>query len=263
MKESVDRLPALVTGGIGRKIVALDAVDSTNTFAMELAAREGEHGTVVIAENQTKGRGRMGRGWISQPGLDITMSVILKPKITVSDVTLLTVLASVACCRAVRETTGLPVTLKWPNDLMVEGKKLGGILTEIRAAAGTVTVVVIGIGINLNSLGDELPPEVRKRATSVKAETGKIHARAPVIAAICDGLDFWYEILMRGENGRVLDAWRNLSSMLGSSVTVLSGGEVLRGVAKDIDDRGMLILELPTGGIKVLSSGEVTGVGRE
>jgi len=259
----MDRLPTLVTGGIGRKIVVLDVVDSTNTFAMGLTGGESAHGTVVIAERQTKGRGRMGREWISQPGLDITMSVILKPSIMVSDVTLLTVLVSVACCIALRETTGLRVTLKWPNDLMVNGKKMGGILTEIRAAADKVTAVVIGIGINLNSLGNDLPPEVRTRATSAKSETGREYERTPVIAAICDGLDSWYETLLREGSGRLLDAWRNLSSMLGGFVTVISGKETLRGIAKDIDDRGMLLLELPSGAVKKLSSGEVTTSGEE
>ena len=263
MKESMDRLPTLVAGGIGRKIVLLDVVDSTNTFAMGLTGGESAHGTVVIAERQTKGRGRMGRDWTSQPGLDITMSVILKPSIIVSDVTLLTVLASVACCSALRETTGLRVTLKWPNDLMVTGKKIGGILTEIRAAAGKVTAAVIGIGINLNSSGNDLPPEVKTRATSVKNETGRKFERTPVIAAICDGLDSWYEILLREGSGRLLDAWRNLASMLGSFVTVTSGEVTLRGVAKDIDDRGMLLLELPSGAVKKLSSGEVTLSGED
>lgn len=253
-------LKALIKGRIGRSVICLDTVDSTNTFAMELGGRDAEHGTAVIAERQTKGKGRLGREWASPPGRNIAMSVLLRPSMPIREVTLLTVMASVACCRTLREATGLSVTIKWPNDLMVGGRKVGGILTEMKSAAERMIFAVIGIGINLNSEPADFPPDVRATATSVKTETGREHSKTLVIAGICNELESWYEVLVSKGRQPLLDEWRNLSSMLGKPVSVATGKETLRGIAKDIDDQGMLILELPSGAAVTLRAGDVTAL---
>jgi BirA family biotin operon repressor/biotin-[acetyl-CoA-carboxylase] ligase len=121
----MDRLAEFRKEKIGSNLISLETVDSTNTFAMELGDKDATHGTVVIADRQIKGKGRLGRTWVSPPGVNIYMSVILRPVMNLKDGTLLTIMAAVACCKALREAAGLPITIKWPNDLMVADKKIG------------------------------------------------------------------------------------------------------------------------------------------
>lgn len=243
---------------IGTNIIKLGTVDSTNTVAMELAERGAEHGTVVVAENQTKGRGRMGRTWVSPPGGNIYMSVILMPDIQLRDATLLTIMAGVACCRALRDITGLPVEIKWPNDLMVSGKKLGGMLTEVKSNAGKIVLAIIGIGINVNVPMKDFPPEVRGIATSIRNETAKEHSAAGLIALLLNELDRWVSILDKDGRESVLDEWRRLTTMLGKSVRVTLGDETLTGIAEDVDEQGMLILRLPSGIYRKINAGDLT-----
>lgn len=252
------QLRALIKGEIGREVISLGEVNSTNTFAMEIGDKGAAHGTVVIADSQTKGRGRMGRTWVSPPGRNIYMSVILRPSMQVRDATLLTIIAGVACCRALRYITHLPVDIKWPNDLMVSRRKLGGILTETKSGAGRIISAVIGIGINLNAKLEDFPSDVKAIATSVRNETGKGQSRTVLIGGILNELDYWYRIFVEKERNPILNEWRKLTSMLGKPVQVIWGGEGLNGIADDIDDEGMLILRLPSGILKKISAGDLT-----
>ncbi|GAB4415011.1 MAG: biotin--[acetyl-CoA-carboxylase] ligase [Thermodesulfovibrionales bacterium] len=254
----IEQIKSLIKGEIGRDIIFSAAVDSTNTLAMVLGDKGAPHGTVVVADMQYKGRGRLGRTWVSPPGVNIYMSVLLRPAIKSEDATLLTIMAAVACARAIRTATGLQVKIKWPNDLMVSDKKVGGILTEIKSCERRIIFAVIGVGINVNASMEDFPPDVRSAATSIRNETAKEQSRDLLIADILNELDRWYAILIMAGRKTLLDEWRCHTSTLKRSVTVTLGKEVYSGIAEDIDDEGMLMLKLPSGVLKKISAGDLT-----
>lgn len=243
---------------IGKEIIRLGTIDSTNAFATDLAEKGAAHGTVVVAENQTKGKGRLGRIWVSPPGGNIYMSIILRPPTELRNVTLLTVMAGVACARAMRRNTGLTVELKWPNDLMVSGRKLGGILTEVKSKAGSIVFAIVGIGVNVNVRMEDLPSDVRRIATSVRNETTKEQSKDVFISDILDEFDTWYESLVEDKRELILDEWRGLTSMLGRTVQVTTGSETLTGIADDLDEKGFLIMRLPSGIKRKIDAGDLT-----
>ena len=271
---------------IGKEIIFHESLDSTNTLAMELAEKGLPHGTVVIADRQLKGKGRLGRTWFSPPQGNIYMSVIVRPEIEPKDATLLTIMSAISCARAIRNSTGLEVKIKWPNDLMVSERKLGGILTEMKSGQDRIVFAVIGIGINVPPPlcpplarggwgGDAFPPEVRSVAASVMEElrrkettplcpplarggwVGKEISRTLIIAAILSELEKWFKVLIKGGRIQLINEWKKLSSTLGKKVKVVSGKDTSSGIAEDIDDEGMLILRLPSGGLKKISAGDV------
>ncbi|NCO84194.1 MAG: biotin--[acetyl-CoA-carboxylase] ligase [Nitrospirae bacterium CG22_combo_CG10-13_8_21_14_all_44_11] len=271
---------------IGKEIIFHESLDSTNTLAMELAEKGLPHGTVVIADRQLKGKGRLGRTWFSPPQGNIYMSVIVRPEIEPKDATLLTIMSAISCARAIRNSTGLEVKIKWPNDLMVSERKLGGILTEMKSGQDRIVFAVIGIGINVTPPlcpplarggwgGDAFPPEVRSVAASVMEElrrkettplcpplarggwVGKEISRTLIIAAILSELEKWFKVLIKGGRIQLINEWKKLSSTLGKKVKVVSGKDTSSGIAEDIDDEGMLILRLPSGGLKKISAGDV------
>jgi BirA family biotin operon repressor/biotin-[acetyl-CoA-carboxylase] ligase len=243
---------------IGNEIIRLGTVDSTNTYAMELAENGAGHGTVVIAENQTNGRGRMGRTWVSPPGGNIYMSVILRPLMRLKDTTLLTIMSGIACCRAIRDITALATEIKWPNDVVISGKKLGGILTELKSKGDRISFAIIGIGINVNVPLEGFPPDVRGMATSIRDETAKDHSTDVIIEGVLNEIDLWTAILDEKGGAPILDEWRRLTTMLGRTVNVTLGRETLTGVAEDLDEQGMLILRLPSGISRKINAGDLT-----
>ncbi len=157
---NIDEIKAKITGCIGREIFFYDTVDSTNTIASEIAPKTAE-GAVVLADSQGRGRGRLGRVWISPPGVNLYMSIVLRPDIRPRDATLITIMSSVACATALRRMTGLDVAIKWPNDLTVKKKKLCGILTDLKIEQNKIIFAVLGIGINVNADIDRFPDEVK------------------------------------------------------------------------------------------------------
>lgn len=260
---SVEELKILVKGDFGKEIIFRESLDSTNTLAMELAEKGVSHGTVVIADRQLKGKGRLGRTWFSPPKGNIYMSVIVRPEIEPKDATLLTIMSAISCARAVRNSTGIEVKIKWPNDLMVSERKLGGILTEMKSDQDRIVFAVIGIGINVNSSLDAFPSDVRAVAASVIEELrekgySQEISRTQIIAAILNELERWFKVLIKGGRIQLINEWKKLSSTLGRKVKVVSGKDTFSGIAEDIDDEGMLILRLPSGGLKKISAGDVT-----
>ena len=256
---SVEELRTLIRGDIGREIIFFESIGSANTAALELAEKGASHGTVVIADRQIKGKGRLGRTWVSPPRSNIYMSVILRPEIETEDATLLTIMAAVSCAKGVMKSTGVKAEIKWPNDLMISGKKLGGILTEMKSDPDGIVFAVIGIGINVNSkTKKDFPPDIRGIATSIREELGKIQSRTFIIAEILKELEYWYKVLLAEGRKPLFDEWKRLSSTLGRKVRVTAGDNVFTGVAEDIDRGGMLILRLPSGMLKKISSGDVT-----
>lgn len=263
-----EQLKAMIKGDFGRNIINMDTVDSTNSVAMYLADKGAQHGTVVLSESQTKGKGRLGRHWESPGGMNIYMSLILRPTIKTEDATLLTVIAAVGCARAIIEAADINVGIKWPNDLMSGDKKLGGILTEIKSVSGDILFSVTGIGINVNTELEGLPSGVRPIATSVCSEaikSGKGEAvsnirllRDSLISGALNEMGQWYSVTVTEGRKPLLDEWRRLTSTLGKALKVKIGEEVVTGVAEDIDEYGMLLLRLQSGGLKRISSGDVT-----
>ena len=253
----IDNIKAEIKGGIGREIFFYETVGSTNTVASDLAEKTIE-GAVVIADSQQKGMGRLGRKWESPPGVNIYMSIILRPKIEPKEATLITIMAAVACATALRRVTGLHVTIKWPNDLMVSDKKIGGILSELKTDHGRIISAIVGIGMNVNVDIDTYPADVQEGATSVKNETGMSYSREVVISEILNEIDYWYKILNGMGKGILLLEWQKLTSTLGREVKVTVGKETFTGLAESIDSEGMLILRLPSGMLKKINSGDLT-----
>jgi len=247
-----------IKGAIGKDIFFCETVDSTNTVAAMLAEKGEEEGTVVIADSQSKGRGRLGKSWASPPGVNVYMSIVLRPEMETRNATLITIMASVACAKALRRVTGLDITIKWPNDLMVSGKKLGGILTETRLAHKKIEYVITGIGINVNIDSDVLPNVIRESATSIKTETGKFFSREEIMKEVLNEINDSYNILKEKRYSELILQWRELTSTLGRTVKIILGKETLEGFAEAINDKGMLIVRLPSGTSRTVHYGGVT-----
>jgi len=253
---TIDEIKTKIHGIIGREILFFETVSSTNTVALELAEKATE-GTVVLADSQDKGRGRLGRTWISPSGVNIYMSIILRPQIKPKDGSLITIMSAVACAEAIRNVTGVKITTKWPNDLMINNKKVGGILTEIKTQQQKITSAIVGIGINVNIDVREFPEEMKQTATSLKNEAGVSYSREPIVAEILNEMDRWYKTLTTLEKEAILQAWKNLTSTLGRKVMIITPQETLTGTAEAIDNEGMLIVRLPSGKSKRINSGDL------
>jgi len=245
------------TARIGREVVFLESVDSTNTFAARLAGEGGAEGTVVLADAQTGGKGRFGRTWLSPPGRNLYMSIIVRPVMLPGEAAVLTLMSAVACVSAIKKLTTVPVSIKWPNDILVSGRKLGGILTEIRADMDKIFHAVIGIGINVNLTTDDMPDDLKLIATSIKQETGTSFPRTLLAVGVLKEMDRWYGMFLEKGKKPVLLRWKELTSTIGQTVQVRSGAETITGIAEGIDDDGMLLIRLPGGPVKRVSSGEV------
>ncbi|BEU87223.1 biotin--[acetyl-CoA-carboxylase] ligase [Selenomonas sp. TAMA-11512] len=243
---------------VGRSIVYFDDVDSTNNVAKEFARRGGETGTVVLADGQGKGRGRLERVFYCPPGKGLWFSVILRPDFLPKDAPKCTLLAAVAVVQAMEEF-GLSAGIKWPNDILAGGKKLVGILTEMHAEIDRVKDIVIGIGIDVNFQPEDFPEDVREIATSLAILKGENVDRTSFLIAVLKRLDALYAEVMRKGFGPVLEAWRKHSVTLGQEVQALSqtGEGSFTGIARDIDDDGALLIDTEDGCRRVLA-GEVS-----
>jgi len=241
---------------IGREIVHLTETASTNTLAMDLAHKGAADGTVVIAETQTGGKGRLGRAWTSPRG-NLYLSVILRPAVPVHKAPLITLMGAVAVAAAIRENLGIPAGIKWPNDILIDGKKIAGLLTEMSAEPDRIRHIVLGIGVNVNMDVRELPPEVRKTATTLAAVTGTRVDRTALARTLLAGLEKWYQRFLKNE-ADVLDAWKELNVTLGNRVAVSGAGTMLEGLARGIDAEGRLIIRLDDGTLRPVTAGDVT-----
>ena len=256
---AADYLLPRVNGALWKKILVYDAVDSTNDLTMSLAAKEDiTPGTVIIADRQTQGKGRLGRRWESPGGRNIYMSLLIRPELAPRDVTMLTVLAAVASTRTIQKAGNIPVTIKWPNDLVIDDKKLGGILTEVRADPDRINLAVIGIGININMQPADFSEELRSIATSVRSAAGRTVARNDIIIQLLREFEDWYGILIAEGKRPLLHAWRKHSSTLGREVMISINNTTLYGIAEDIDDNGMLLLKMHSGECRNISAGDIT-----
>lgn len=243
---------------IGREIIFLPATSSTNSVACGLAEKGQREGAVIIADSQTHGRGRLGRQWLSPAGKNLYLSAIIRPALSPADAAVLTLMAAVSCVSAIGKASSVPVSIKWPNDLMVSDRKMGGILAEMKTEAENIAYVVIGIGININSDAPDFPDDLKTTATSARIETGSLQSRTLHALEIIKSLDAWYKVLIRTGRKPVVDSCRRLCSTIGQRVTVASEQAGLTGTAEDIDSDGALILRLADGAVTKISAGDVT-----
>lgn len=245
----------LQTHILGRKIVHFQSIDSTNKKAKECAEQGGPEGTVVVAEEQTRGRGCAGRTWDSRPMAGIWMSVILRPSLDLPSVPCITQMACAAVGQAL-ETLVDNVQTEWPNDILVNGKKIGGVLTESSGEIDRVQYAVVGIGVNVNQDAEEFSPELAEKATSLKRETGRAQSRQKLFCAILDALERAY--FPNGKTGSAEDAiayCKSHSATLGRPVFFVENGVKVHGTATDIDKRGGLVVHTKSGAIRHISSG--------
>ncbi len=243
----------------GQSLIVLNTVDSTNNYAKDLARKGVQSGTVVVARQQTGGRGRLGRSFSSPEGLGLYFSLILRPDCPPDALMHLTCAAGVAAARAVKLAANLEPGIKWTNDLVCGQRKLGGILTELSLdpRTGLVDFAVIGIGINcLQSLSD-FPPELQHRACSVKTETGLALSPARLAACLMETLQEMDRQLLTDRAG-ILEAFRASCVTLGREISVVRGDEIRHGIARDVDGQGGLTVEFSDGHTETVTSGEVS-----
>ncbi|OGP71885.1 MAG: biotin--[acetyl-CoA-carboxylase] ligase [Deltaproteobacteria bacterium RBG_16_50_11] len=249
--------PLLETKWIGKTIHFFETIDSTNAKAYELALRGAREGEVVIAESQKKGKGRLGRQWFSPPFSNLYLSVILRPKIPPHQASLITLMAAVATAEAIGKFSGLAPRIKWPNDVLLNDRKVAGLLNEIHSEADRIHFVILGIGVNLNMDESMVSKEIRSRATSLKKEMGQTISRKDFLRTLLGELETWYEAFSDEGGTIILKAWRDRAQIQGKQVNVTSFGETLRGVAIDVDSDGALILETEGGEKKRVVAGDV------
>lgn len=248
----------LKTAWMGRTFYYYEEVGSTNQVAKELAERGAPEGTAVVAEAQTSGRGRLGRGWLSPARKGIWLSLILRPRVAPWQLPQLSLLAAIGVVSAVKELTGLKVGIKWPNDILSRGKKLCGILTEMRAEVEITQYVILGIGLNVNLDMEDFPENLRPSATSLKLELGREVPRLPLLKSLLYHLEGWYETWEKEGFTPIRESWKEASITLGRLVRVEAGHKIFEGVAVDIDEEGRLLVQDADGNLQRFTYGEVS-----
>lgn len=248
----------LKTQTFGRDLVILPRTSSTNDVAKGLAAEGAPEGTVVLADEQTAGRGRMGRRWLAPRGTCLLCSILFHPDLLPTQAQRLTMLCSMAAADAVEQVAGLSVALKWPNDLIVKSQtwgKLAGVLTETGIAGERLEFAIVGIGVNVN-VPPQMLPALAPDATSILAETGHPVDRVALLAALLAGVERRYEALRAGESPH--REWAARLATLGQPVKAVISEGTLTGVAESVDEGGALLLRTPDGVLHRLLAGDVT-----
>lgn len=247
----------LSTRILGQNIKYFTEVDSTQDIAKKLAAQGEVEGTLVIAENQLQGRGRMGRHWSSSEG-GIYLSLILRPNIKPAQALWFPLITGVAVAEAAQRLAGVQAKLKWPNDIVIGGKKAGGILIEMSAEIDRLDYVVIGIGINVNNGKADFPQELEDIATSLKVECGQEISSVKLVQAILINIEQWYDDFTSSGFERIRQTWKEMSNTIGSLVSVSTPEGSVDGCAIDIDHDGALIVQNEKGDLKRIIAGDIT-----
>ncbi len=233
-------------------------IDSTNNKAKDLAASGAPEGTIVIAEQQTKGRGRRGRVWFSPPGGGIYISLILRPEMPPNEAPTMTLMTAVAVAEALISLVELEVSIKWPNDILVGGKKVAGILTEISTEMDSIDFIIVGLGMNVNMPLASFPKEINDIVTSILLETGKHFSRIELIRAYLHFHEKYYKIFQKNGYEPIIERWKELSNMFGRNIMVNVLGKEYSGEVIDMDNDGALILKDNQGNLHRVFSGDVT-----
>ncbi|KGN03196.1 biotin--acetyl-CoA-carboxylase ligase [Clostridium novyi A str. 4570] len=250
--------PYLNTNYIGKDIRYYNTIDSTNNKAKELGTAGAKEGTVVISEEQTGGRGRLGRQWVSPKFKGIWMSIILKPNIEPMEASKITQIGAAAVCMSINEL-GLEATIKWPNDIVLNGKKVCGILTEMSGELNKINYIVMGIGINVNIESEDFPGDIKDIATSIKIEAGKKVKRKELVASIFNNFEKLYdEFINSGTIKGSINICRENSALIGNDVKIIKRNEEVFAKAIGLTEDGELIVEYNDGKVDKIVSGEVS-----
>lgn len=250
-------IESCIKGEFGRTVEYHQTIDSTNIRAKRLAEEGAHAGTLVVSDCQNAGRGRRGRIWVSPPGKNVFMSLILRPDILPVSASMLTLVAALAVHEGIKNITGLETTIKWPNDIVSGGKKVCGILTEMSAELEGVHYVVVGIGINVNM--EEVPEDVSEMAVSLLMETGKRVRRSQLISAIMEAFEQYYkEFITQGDLSGLIDVYNKHMANAGREVRILDTAGEYTGRALGINEKGELLVEMQGGEVRHVISGEVS-----
>ncbi|WP_442855500.1 biotin--[acetyl-CoA-carboxylase] ligase [Clostridium sp. Marseille-P2415] len=250
-------IESCTAGGFGREVEYHETIDSTNIRAKRLAEEGAAAGTLVVSDCQNAGRGRRGRVWVSPSGKNIFMSLILRPDILPASASMLTLVAALAVHDGIKKAAGLDTAIKWPNDIVSNGKKMCGILTEMSAELEGIHYVVVGMGINVNM--EEFPEEVKQAATSLLLETGKKVRRSRLIAAVMEAFEHYYEeFISQGDLSGLISVYNKHMANAGKEVRILDTSGEYTGRALGINEKGELLVEMSSGEVKHVISGEVS-----
>jgi BirA family biotin operon repressor/biotin-[acetyl-CoA-carboxylase] ligase len=248
--------PELKTRSLGREMIYLNNAPSTNIVARQLSQQGCAHGTVVLAEEQTAGRGRRGRAWLNSPGKDICMSAVLRPRLEAQHAPRFTLSTALGIYR-VAAALGLVPSIKWPNDVLVAGKKLCGILLEMEGNMDSLESIIVGLGLNVNT--DEFPQELASIAPSLGKELNRTLSRREVLSSLLNELEPLYDACEDDAAfADVLNTYKKACGTLGQAVDVTGVRETLSGIAEDVDEAGRLLLRTPDGVLHTISAGDVS-----
>lgn len=241
----------------GKKVVFFKETDSTNMQAKSGGEKGDPHGTLFVAESQKEGRGRRGRSWESPAGESIYMSLLLRPELPPVKAPMLTLVMALAVARAIREQTGAEALIKWPNDIVVGGKKLCGILTEMSTEMTYINYVVIGVGMNVNQ--NQFSEELKERATSLKLEEGRAFQRSAIIASVLERFESYYEQLLKDGNlAGLQSSYNELLVNRGRQVQILEPKNHYEAHASGINEAGELVVTMEDGSVRNIFAGEVS-----
>lgn len=247
---------------IGRDIRYYETIESTNKTAKEIAQQEDKEGTVIISEEQTEGRGRLGRNWISPKGKGIWMSIVIKPNIAPTDASKVTQLTAAAVYSALNEM-GIETQIKWPNDIILNEKKVCGILTEMSSEMMQINYMVVGIGINVNLNSEDIPEDIREKATSLKIEIEKKVDRKKLIGKILNKFEYFYELFINESDiSEAISICREKSILIGKNIRIIERKQELQREAIDLTENGELVVKDEFGNTSVVISGEVSVRGK-
>lgn len=244
---------------VGREILFYDRVDSTSRVGREYALQKAEEGLVILAESQAQGRGRRGRIWESPPGVNLYISILLRPSVPPAVAPQITLVAGVAGANALARTTGLEARIKWPNDLFIHGKKVAGILAEMEAENSAIHFIILGVGVNVNGTGEEIPSSLQGLATSLRIEGGRPFPRGLVAAGLLEELEKEYDFfLQEGFSPKQREEWNRLSCVNGKWGTVNIMDQEIPGQALGLDADGALLWIDVEGKMQRLIAGDIS-----
>ena len=250
----------LDSGLVGSRILCLEETDSTNLQACRLGDENAEEGLVVIADRQTSGKGRMGRQWESPGGVNLYASVLLRPPVLPFEAPKLTFLSAVAVCRAIKACTGLQPTVKWPNDILLNGAKVAGLLNEMSSETDQVHYVVLGIGVNLNMRPEQFPADLRYPATSLAIVTGSPVSRLDFARSLLAQVDQLYRLYLDRGSAPILTLWTELCDLTGKQVLVDCNERRIEGTMDGLAEDGALLVRTKTGKMECVYAGDVRPV---
>jgi len=243
----------------GRRVHCFETVESTNSLALEMGQAGAETGTVLVAETQTKGRGRLGKSWESPKGAGLYCTVLLRPAISVEHLARITLTAGLATALAIDEVSGLASQIKWPNDVLIHGQKVAGILAECHLSGGEEPLIALGVGVNLGTSFDQFPQELQSRATSLKIVSGKGIGKGAMLSSLLSWIDLMISRLEGGDFAGILGEWRTKDATIQKKLTWLTtDGRTVNGVSLGPDQDGLLVIRDSAGHNHHVLSGDLT-----